>query len=131
MTDAVVGALGRILPASDEIVDVSAAAIVLGRVDAICEVRPNRADGGAVADAKTHGMHHVIEILAIALGHPEREIAESRVNIARIVKKNAADVGANQGNAQFRLVQQKGSAPDGKTCFRVAGPRLVFGEGAE
>src|ERR1035441_10124365 len=57
-------------------------AVEVRRVDAVPQVHAERPDRGAVADAEADGMHHVVEILEVALIGAERQVFEAGVDIA-------------------------------------------------
>ena len=83
---------------------------ISGRIDAVGEVRAHRADGGAVANSEAGRMHHVIEVVQVALFETEGEIADRAVDVAHVMKQDAADVGAQQRKAKFQIVEQQGIA---------------------
>ena len=63
-----------------------------GRIDAVCEVQTDRANGRLVANPEAYSMHHVIEILEVSLPKTKVDIAQFGVDIAHIVEQNAAKV---------------------------------------
>ena len=48
---------------SDQLLLGAGKAVKFGRIDAIRQIEAQRTNRRAVANAKTHGMHHVIEVL--------------------------------------------------------------------
>ena len=52
-------------------------------------------------------MHHVIEIVKVALVRPEGEIAQARIEVAAIVKQHPSNILADQREAQLGLVEQQ------------------------
>src|SRR5579884_1827616 len=71
------------------------------RIDAIGEVQPNGADRGLITDPKTGGVHHIIEVRQIILMDPERNRAETGVNISHVVKQHTLNVVSHERKTQF------------------------------
>src|SRR5882724_10967947 len=100
------------------------------RINAVCQIYAKGPDRGAVTNPKTDGMHHVVEVLQVALLLPQGEVAPARINIAQIMKRDAADIFADQRKAQFRLIEQQRRAAERESRGEVARSRLVFIEAA-
>ena len=70
----------------------STESIKRGTVDRVCKVNTNRADWGFVTNAEPGRMHHVIEILGIALLEAERNVARRAEYITHVVEEYALNV---------------------------------------
>ena len=103
-------------------------AIEVRGIDAVAEIDAQRADGGAIADAEADGVDHVIEVLDAVLAGAEGDVVEGRIDIAHVVIEDAANVVADQGEAELVLVEEEGVAAEGEAGGHIAGAGLVFGE---
>src|ERR1035441_4653408 len=103
-------------------------AIEVRGIDGIAEVDAERADGGAITDAEADGVDHVIEVLHTVLAGAESDVVEGGIDVTHVVIEDAADVVADQGEAQLVLVEEQGVAAERKTGGHIAGAGLVFGE---
>src|SRR5271169_224959 len=72
------------------------------RVGAQAEIHANWADRRSIPDYKSEAVHHVVEVLNVLLAEPEADIANIGKGVAHIVKQYAAEVIADQGEAQLR-----------------------------
>src|ERR1700759_3781833 len=99
-------------------------------VGAQANVDANGSDGRLVANAEADALHHVSEILIVALAKAEADVAHVVIDVAHIVKQYAADVIAEQRKAQFRRMNQQSVAAQRKSSFEIARPGLVIGERA-
>src|SRR5258708_5726297 len=70
-----------------------------GRIDAVRQVRANRTDRCLVTNAEAGRVDHVVEVLQIALLRPEGDAPDAAIDIAGVVKQDAADVFSEQGKA--------------------------------
>src|SRR5579864_4484550 len=88
-----------------------------GRVRAQAEIHANGTDGGLVTNPQSDPLHHVIEVPKILLPEPEAYITHSRIDVPHVVKKYAAEVGADQGKAQRRRMHHQRISTDRKPRF--------------
>ena len=116
--------------AQDQFLVSSLQAEIGRRIDAVGQVDADRADGRAVADAEAGGVHHVIEILHVALVDAEGDAAEVAVDVAHVVENDAVDVVAQQREAQLGGVEEQRVAAEMEAGLEVARAGLVVGEAA-
>src|SRR5205085_7194183 len=100
------------------------------RIHTISQVHPKRPDRRAVANTEANRMHHVVEILKVALRLAQGELAQTGIEVAGIVKQDAAHVVAHQREPELRLVEQERRATQRKTGVGIARPCLIFGKAA-
>src|ERR1039457_3297383 len=93
-------------------------AVEVRRIDAVAEIDAERADGGAIADAEADGVDHVIEVLDAVLVGAEGDVVEGGIDVAHVVIEDAADVVADQGEAELVLVEEEGVAAEGEAGGR-------------
>src|SRR5260370_33057925 len=55
------------------------------RIDAVAQIHPDGADGGAVAEAESHRMDHVVEILQAVLTRAERQVGGGGIHVAQVM----------------------------------------------
>src|ERR1035441_8577762 len=103
---------------------------ILRAVDAVPQIHAQRPHRRLVAYAEAHRVHHVIEILYIALLLAQGEIIQIGVDIAHIVEEHAADIVADQWKPKLRLIEHQEIAAQRKSRGVVARARLAFREGA-
>ena len=105
MTDILFDSLtGRRRRALQELVRGPLEANERGRVDAIGQISPDWADGSAVADAESHCVDGVIEILKVTLVKMQRHVAERAEDIPHVMEDDALNVLSNEGEAHFDIV---------------------------
>ena len=61
-------------------------------IDAVCQVQPEWADRRTITDAEAHSVHHIVEILQIALRLPQREGVDRGIDVPKIVEQDSSDV---------------------------------------
>src|SRR4051794_5553688 len=91
------------------------------RIDAVGEVYADRAYGRAVSNTEPDGMHHVIEVLIIALASAKGDAAKILVDISHVMENDAIDVIAHQRKTQLGAVEQERIAAEIEAGLQVAG----------
>ena len=95
-------------------------------IDAVPQVQTEWSDRSAITNSEANSVHHVIEVLQITLAEPKIDVLDFVVNIAHIVKQDAAEIVADQGEAQFGGMEQERVASERKPCFDIARTRLII-----
>src|SRR6185369_813066 len=101
---------------------------VMWTVDAVRQIHAQRPHRSPVAYAEAHGVYHVVEILYVALCLPQRDLAQTGVDVPHIVEEYAADIVADQREAQLVLIEEQECATQIQPRSRVARPRLQLRE---
>src|SRR5215472_17290452 len=100
------------------------------RIQTVSQIQTHRPNGRAIPDAEPDGLHHVVEVLQVALVKAERDAAQVRIDIAHVMDQHTMDVIADQREMKLGGVEQQGIASYGKSGFQVAGTGLIVGKAA-
>ena len=85
------------------------------RVDAIRDVGADRPYGSSIANPKSDGVDHVIEILRIVLMEAERKRAETGINIAHVMKDHALNILTEKRKTQLDIIDEERIAAQRET----------------
>src|SRR5215471_3562095 len=69
------------------------------RIHAVREIDADRPKRSAVSEADAGRMHHIIEVIQVALAEAEVDIAERAEHVAHVVKEHALNILADEGKA--------------------------------
>jgi len=87
----------RVRPtAFDQLITGARKAVELRRIGTVAQIQTDRAHRRLIPNAEPNRVHHIIEIRDIALVVAEAHVADVGINIAHIVKQNAAYIVADQ-----------------------------------
>ena len=108
------------------------------RVQTVAEIEPHGPHRRAIAQTETDRVDHVIKLIARrpagrrdgVLTAPKTDSMQTRIDVARVVEQDTADILADQREPQFHAVDEQGPAADGKSRRRVPRSGLIDGEAA-